>query len=105
MDESKADTPNKMEDALILDRLENVDKELHSIMEELKVTAHRKSELEALRKRLESKEEKELTEWSVELGRKAKKGRFKRLLAELSPERREELLSKLSPEKRRKALE
>lgn len=53
---------------------------------------------------LKSKEEQELTEWSVELGRKAKKGRFKRLLAELSPDRREELLSKLSPEKRREAL-
>ena len=61
--------------------------------------------LKELEKRLESKEEKELTKWSVGLGRKAKKGRFKRLLAELSPERREELLSTLSPEQRRKALE
>jgi len=61
--------------------------------------------LKKLEKQLESKEEQELTKWSVELGRKAKKGRFKRLLAELSPERREELLSKLSPEARRKALE
>lgn len=60
--------------------------------------------LKELEERLESNEEKELTKWSVELGRKAKKGRFKRLLAELSPERREELLSKLSAEKRRKAL-
>jgi len=61
--------------------------------------------LKKLEAQLESKEEQELTKWSVELGRKAKKGRYKRLLAELSPERRKELLSKLSPEKRRKALE
>lgn len=64
-----------------------------------------KAELEEWRQKLESKKEQELIKWSVELGRKAKKGRFKRLLAELSPEKREELLSKLSPEKRRKALE
>ena len=52
-------------------------------------------------KRLNSKEEQELTKWSVELGRKAKKGRFKRLLKEVSPKVREELLSSMSPEKRR----
>lgn len=61
--------------------------------------------LKKLEEQLDSKEEQELTKWSVELGRKAKKGRFKRLLAELSPERREEVLSALSPEQRRKALE
>ena len=61
--------------------------------------------LKKLEEQLESKEEHELTKWSVELGRKAKKGRFKRLLAELPREKREELLSSLSPEKRRKALE
>ena len=61
--------------------------------------------LKKLERQLESKEGQELTKWSVELGRKAKKGRFKRLLAELSPKRREELLSKLAPEARRKALE
>ena len=44
-----------------------------------------------LRKRLDTPEEQELIKWSVELGRKAKKGRFKRLLAELSPEKRREL--------------
>lgn len=65
----------------------------------------RKEQLEELRLKLDSEEEQELIKWSVELGREAKKGRFKRLLAELSPEKREELLSKLSPEKRRKALE
>ena len=61
--------------------------------------------LKKLEEQLESKEEQELTKWSVELGRKAKKGSFKRLLSELSPKKREELLSALSPEKRREALE
>ena|SRR3989338_4182080 len=61
--------------------------------------------LKKLEKQLESKGEQELIKWSVELGRKAKKGSFKRLLSELSPERREELLSKLTPEKRREVLE
>ncbi len=50
---------------------------------------------------INSKEEKELTEWSVELGRKAKKDSFKRLLSELSPEKRKELLNAMSPEKRK----
>ncbi|MAE42740.1 hypothetical protein CMO93_03135 [Candidatus Woesearchaeota archaeon] len=59
---------------------------------------------EKLLKQLESKEEQELIKWSVELGRKAKKGRFKRLLSELSPKKREELLKSLSPEKREEAL-
>ena len=61
--------------------------------------------LKKMEEQLKSKEEQELTKWSVELGRKAKKGSFKRLLSELSPERREELLSKLTPEKRREVLE
>lgn len=52
----------------------------------------RDSTLLALKERLESKEEKELTEWSVKLGRKAKKGRFKRLLDEVSPDIRERLV-------------
>jgi len=42
--------------------------------------------------KLNSKEEQELIRWSVELGRKAKKDRFKKLLAELSSKEREELL-------------
>ena len=50
--------------------------------------------LKRIEEQLESKEEQELTRWSVELGRKAKKGRFKRLLTELSPEERAELLGK-----------
>jgi len=49
-------------------------------------------ELSMLQKRLESKEEEELIDWSVKLGRKAKKGRFKKLLKEISPERKEDLL-------------
>ena len=49
-----------------------------------------------------SPEEQELIKWSVELGRKAKKGRFKRLLSEISPKKREELLNSMSPEERRK---
>jgi hypothetical protein len=49
-----------------------------------------------------SKEEQELIKWSVDLGRRAKKGRFKRLLAELSPKEQEDLLKGLSPEKRKK---
>ena|SRR3990167_2025794 len=53
-----------------------------------------------LLEKLHSKEEQELIRWSVELGRKAKKGRFKQLLSELSPKRREELLQSMSPEKR-----
>ena len=52
--------------------------------------------------RLESEEEKELTKWSVELGRKAKKGRFKKLLSEVSPEIKEKLLNMLSPKERKK---
>lgn len=62
------------------------------------------AELEELSRKLETKEEQEIIKWSVELGREVKKGRFKRLLAELSPEKREALLSKLSPEKRREVL-
>ena len=55
-----------------------------------------------LLKRLNSKEEQELIKWSVELGRKAKEGSFKRLLSEVSPKIREELLNSMSPEERRK---
>ncbi len=48
-----------------------------------------------------SKEEKELTEWSVELGREAKKGRFKRILEELSLEEKKKLLESMPPDKRK----
>lgn len=56
-----------------------------------KIDLLKKMKLKELSKKLESKEEQELIKWSVELGRKAKKGRFKRLLSELSPEKRKEL--------------
>ena len=49
----------------------------------------REKQAKFLLEKLSSKEEQELIKWSVELGRKAKKGRFKRLLAELSPKERE----------------
>ena len=64
----------------------------------------KKGALLNLLERLESKEEKEFIKWSVDLGRKAKKGRFKKLLSEVSPETREKLLNALSPEKRNKLL-
>ncbi|MBI2449249.1 hypothetical protein HYV49_03045 [Candidatus Pacearchaeota archaeon] len=47
-----------------------------------------------------SSEEKELIRWSVELGRKAKKDSFKKLLSKLPEKRKEELLNSMSPEKR-----
>jgi len=51
-------------------------------------------------KKFNSKEEQELIKWSVDLGRRAKKDSFKRLLSELPKKRREELLNSMSPEKR-----
>ena len=54
-------------------------------------SALKKEMLLKLLEKLESKEEKEITKWSVELGRKAKKAAFKRLLSELSPKERKEL--------------
>lgn len=50
--------------------------------------------------RLNSSEEKELTRWSVELGRRAKKDRFKQVLSEVSPKIRQRLLDSMSPEER-----
>ena len=61
-----------------------------------------KDSLEQIRGKLETKEEQEFVKWPVELGRKAKKGRFKRMLAGLSPGRRKELLDKMPLEKRGK---
>lgn len=54
----------------------------------------RKEELEELHKRLESKEEKELMDWSVKLGRKIKKEAFKRFISALPPNKRKEFLGK-----------
>ena len=56
----------------------------------------RKILAESLLNKLESKEEQELIKWSVELGRKAKKDSFKKLISELSIKEREELLSVIS---------
>jgi hypothetical protein len=61
----------------------------------------RERQAELLLRKLHSKEEQELIKWSVELGRRVKKGRFKILLSELSPKTREKLLSKLSSEERK----
>ncbi len=44
------------------------------------------------KKQLESKEERELTEWSVKIGKDLNKKVFKKLLAKLSPDERKELL-------------
>ncbi|MEK6831053.1 MAG: hypothetical protein AABX77_03410 [Nanoarchaeota archaeon] len=55
-----------------------------------------------LLKQLDSKEEQDLIKWSVELGRKAKKGRFKRLFSKLSIKEKKELLEMMPPEKRQK---
>ena len=41
---------------------------------------------QSLLNKFKSKEEQELIKWSVELGRKAKKGRFNKILEELSPQ-------------------
>jgi hypothetical protein len=54
--------------------------------------------------RFNSKEEQELIKWSVDLGRRAKKGRFKQLLKEVSPEIKEKLVLKLSPKEKREYL-
>src|SRR3989338_4244468 len=61
--------------------------------------SERESKAKMLLEKLHSKEEQEFIKWSVELGRKAKKGRFKRLLSEISPKTREKLLKKISSEK------
>ena len=51
----------------------------------------RREKLEDLHKQLDSKEEKELTKWSVELGRKVNKAALKRIVSQLSPKERKEL--------------
>ena len=52
-----------------------------------------------------SNEEQELIKWSIDLGKRAKKGRFKQLLQEVSPEVKEKLLSKLSSKEKREYLQ
>ena len=55
----------------------------------------REKQLRLLLERLNSKEEQERIKWSVELGRKTKKDRFKKLLSGVSPEIRKKLLNNL----------
>lgn len=52
----------------------------------------RQKQAELLFDKFKSKEEQELIRWSVDLGRRAKKGRFKKLIAQLTGEEREKLL-------------
>ncbi len=52
----------------------------------------KKDKLEQLKSRLASKEEKELDRWSISLGRKAKKGSFKKILAQLPKKERESMM-------------
>lgn len=59
----------------------------------------RVKQTELLLSKLNSKEEQELLKWSVDLGKKAKQDRFKRLLSEISPKTREKLLDKISSKK------
>lgn len=56
----------------------------------------REMQAELLLRKLESKEEQEFIKWSVDLGRRAKKESFKKLLSEVSPEIRERLLKRHS---------
>ena len=51
----------------------------------------KKDKLEQLKNRLASREEKLLNQWSVSLGKKAKKGSFKKILSQL-PKKEKEIL-------------
>ncbi|MBI2632536.1 hypothetical protein HYW75_06020 [Candidatus Pacearchaeota archaeon] len=48
------------------------------------VLVEKERKFKDLVRRLNSEEEQELIKWSVDIGRRAKKGRFKKLLRELS---------------------
>lgn len=73
---------------------DELEKEMEKLPENWSKVASEAIKLRILRRRLESKEEKELTEWSVAVGKKINKGAFKRLLSELSPKEREKLIGK-----------
>jgi len=90
---------------LIIKIPDEIEKEMEKSQENWSKVAVDAIRLRLLRKKLESEEEKEITRWSVELGRRAKKESFKRLLSEISPDIRNRLLSKLSPVKRREVIE
>ncbi len=70
---------------------DELEKEMGELPENWSEVALEAIKLRVLRNKLESKEEKELTKWSVELGRKAKKSAFNRLVSELSPEKKRRL--------------
>ena len=70
---------------------DELEKEMGELPENWPEVALEAIKLRVLRNKLESKEEKELTKWSVELGRKAKKSAFNRLVSELSPEKKRRL--------------
>ena len=50
-----------------------------------------RTKLEAIKSKLNTKEEQEFIKWSVDLGREAKKESFKKILSKLSPEERKSL--------------
>lgn len=70
---------------------DELEKEMQELPENWPEVLLETIKLKVLRKKVESEEEKELTKWSVELGRKAKKSAFKRLVSELSPEKKKKL--------------
>ena len=71
-----------------------LEKQMRGMRENWSDVALTAIKLKILRKKLESKEEKELTRWSVRMGRKINEGAFKRLLSNVSPERRQRLTGK-----------
>ena len=73
---------------------DELEKEMEKFKENWPEVALEAIKLRLLRRKLESKEEKESTKWSIELGRKINKGAFNRLLSALSPKEREKLIGK-----------
>ena len=70
---------------------DELEREMGKLPENWSEIALEAIKLRILRRKLGSEKEKELTNWSVELGRKANKSAFKRLLSELSPEERKKI--------------
>ena len=60
-------------------------------LSDVKALESRKRRLEELKALSESPEEKAMVEWSVELGRKSKKGRWERILEGMSAEEKKKL--------------
>lgn len=61
----------------------------------------RKKKGKALLDKLKSEEEQELIRWSVDLGKKAKKDSFRKVLSKLPPKKRKELLDSMPTKKRK----